>query len=403
MAIAAALGAESARAYDADYDRLFPYFLEYSTSTQVKPIGASSGGIGGHAVVYIRGLCKDFSVKFPRVKVCDPREKLPFAHDGVGISVDSQYKNANWVAVPGYDFFMHGDLPPGAELNKESWQTTLDRAREMKIFEGIRFHDNVLDPSLPADEYEKKVVKLCSSTDYALTYGRTMTSHRVPISGKHLQAIADYLNEANARYVSGKEIYTWSGLKNNCAHLSARIFAIAGIRQPIPQELPFEEQILNLAVPANGLGTVQQKSNFRNIDAGHVWKNDPGLRKSILEHGELPIGAGSITKRHHVVTKNQIYFTDLKRLILIPKPLCKAPSILRNMFLSVRRARYTDLSENLRLWISKYERALSGTSSHRCRGSDCAEFMDKYARVLRREIERSRAMLSEMEPLAIMD
>lgn len=385
-------------AFEPEYDLLFPTYLEFSSGTQVKPFKEESGGIGGHAVVYIRGLCKDYSVTYPRVKVCDPNEKQLFPHDGVGISVDSQFRNVNWVAVPGYEFFMNGERSAGATVNEAEITRTNFRASELRAFEGVKFHPENLDPKLPPAEYRRKLIALCTATDFALTYGRTMTSHRVPIHAKHLADIADYLNGLNAPFLSGKANYQWSGLSNNCAHLSAKIFAIAGIRKAVPTSLPTREQILNLTIPSNGLITLQNGTNFRNIEARQIWKKDATLREAILKDGELPVGAGSLTGTFPVVTKNEIYATDLHHLTLMPKPFYDAPSAIWNTYISDHSPKYSKLYENLKMWRKKYKEALKSISNYRCRDSKCVDFMQKYEKILRAEISRTEENLTKVRP-----
>src|SRR5579871_3204829 len=95
---------------EAEYVALFPYYAESCAVSQIlkKPgFGADiRGGVGGHAVLYLNGVCRD-PASSTRLALCDG---APALGRGVGLSVNAHYKNANWVAVQGRDFFFQGGL-----------------------------------------------------------------------------------------------------------------------------------------------------------------------------------------------------------------------------------------------------------------------------------------------------
>ncbi|TMC37534.1 MAG: hypothetical protein E6J24_00235, partial [Chloroflexi bacterium] len=53
------------------YDRLFPYYVEVSAVTQLRPRGERAGGPGGHATMFIGGASRDPSIGYPRLKLAD--------------------------------------------------------------------------------------------------------------------------------------------------------------------------------------------------------------------------------------------------------------------------------------------------------------------------------------------
>ena len=85
------------------YDRLYPYHAEVCAVTQIRPLDAPVGGSAGHAVMYLKGACKQPDASFPLLETCEGRP-------GVGISVNKMFRNVNWVAIPERDFFLQGDL-----------------------------------------------------------------------------------------------------------------------------------------------------------------------------------------------------------------------------------------------------------------------------------------------------
>ncbi|GAG66483.1 unnamed protein product, partial [marine sediment metagenome] len=89
-----------------DYDRLFPYYVEICAISQIRANFAKHGGSPGHAVMYLKGACRDEEAGYPRLELCDPAEEdLTVGETGTGISVNKMLKNVNWLAIPGKELF----------------------------------------------------------------------------------------------------------------------------------------------------------------------------------------------------------------------------------------------------------------------------------------------------------
>ena len=93
------------------YDRLYPYHAELCALSELRkkpgfgvPVRS---GMGGHCLLYLNGVRRDRTA-YPTLRVCAPGDS-PARH-GVGISVNSHYKNANWVAAEGREFLWRGGL-----------------------------------------------------------------------------------------------------------------------------------------------------------------------------------------------------------------------------------------------------------------------------------------------------
>jgi hypothetical protein len=57
------------RRADPAYEKLFPYFVELCAASQFRSkLTGEGGGVAGHAVMYLKGACKDDSAPFPQLR-----------------------------------------------------------------------------------------------------------------------------------------------------------------------------------------------------------------------------------------------------------------------------------------------------------------------------------------------
>jgi hypothetical protein len=100
---------------DPAYEKLFPYYVELCAASQFRSkLTGEGGGVAGHAVMYLKGACKDDSAPFPQLRRCHAVATSPEDPEhGVGVSVNQMFKNVNWVAVPSYDLFLSRRPRPG--------------------------------------------------------------------------------------------------------------------------------------------------------------------------------------------------------------------------------------------------------------------------------------------------
>src|SRR5512139_3752252 len=81
------------------YDRLYPRSIEVCATSRIQPRFAGPGGPAGHAVLFLKGVCRDPQAGYPRVKLCDTAvTDLSDPESGTGISVDRVLRNVNWLA-----------------------------------------------------------------------------------------------------------------------------------------------------------------------------------------------------------------------------------------------------------------------------------------------------------------
>jgi hypothetical protein len=96
---------------DSAYDHLFPYYAELCATSQFRSKLKGEGGVAGHAVMYIKGACKDEQASYPQLRRCRVTATEPDDPEhGAGVSVGRWFRNVNWVATPGYKLFYEGNL-----------------------------------------------------------------------------------------------------------------------------------------------------------------------------------------------------------------------------------------------------------------------------------------------------
>jgi hypothetical protein len=110
---------------DPAYDRLFPYYVDLCATSQFRSKLKGEGGVAGHAVMYIKGACKDERASFPQLRRCKGiATEFDDPEHGAGVSVGRWFRNVNWVAVPGYKLFSRG-----ASTRTSDWAKSISKPR----------------------------------------------------------------------------------------------------------------------------------------------------------------------------------------------------------------------------------------------------------------------------------
>ena len=113
-----------------------------STRNRASAPKSSSGGPGGHSVLYLNGVCRG---KTPAIRWsrCATTRQIPGPDEGVGLSVNAHYQNANWIATEGRDFV----YARRSQARRTGYQRTIcaiaARAKAMGILDGVVFHHEV--------------------------------------------------------------------------------------------------------------------------------------------------------------------------------------------------------------------------------------------------------------------
>jgi hypothetical protein len=232
------------------YEELVDHYVEVCAVSQYRPLRGAIGGSPGHAVMYLKGACRDESAGYPRLRPCKyaTGDTEDLEH-GAGVSVNRWLKNVNWVATPGRFLFYNGEVETYDVLDQARVDGTAQRAIELGMYEGVKLHP-IRDATEPP-ELRDFVENHSLGTDFALRFGRTVFCTRLPLSEDMLLKAMNYLNDLNDQYASGEIDYEWSGYADNCVHTLHNALAAAGVWKPKSVRATKLRQIYNIAVPAN--------------------------------------------------------------------------------------------------------------------------------------------------------
>lgn len=304
---------------DARYGARHPYYFEFCALSEIqkKPgYGADiRGGVGGHSTIYLNGACLK-GAGYPELMVCkdDPAE------NGVGLSINSHFANANWVAIPGHDFFYDGDLRRGQPLTRAAYDATKAHAKRLGIYDAIRFHDDVFDDMPPGYARDAFKYEVSIGTDYAIGYGRDRYCARIPLAAAEMERMVDYLNSLNRPYRLGEAEYEWNVFTDNCIHVAHNALAAIGFWPTWPTHRSLLISIFDFPVPKNEFVNIMRRANDMPIDDPlSVWA-DRSARQALLSGERLPRRAGALAVFEPVVHENDIYNTALQ-LIFYDDPI----------------------------------------------------------------------------------
>src|SRR5271155_2378288 len=346
---------------DPVYDRLFPYYVELCATSQFRSKLKGEGGVAGHAVMYIKGACKDEQAPYPQLRRCRAvATDLDDPEHGAGVSVGRWFRNVNWVAVPGYKLFYQGNLGPGERLTQARFEATLHDAIDKGVYKGVEFHDYPT-PGVRTS-LEDFLVQQGVGTDFAILSARWSFCARLPVTEPMLDEVIAFLNDKNREYAEGKADYNWSVWADNCVHTLRNALAAANIWSPLSVRAVKVLQLFNLAVPANEFVNLAELGTEGDIeDYREIQRNGP-QRDALHEFGWLPTRQGALLKTLPVHEPNDIYDTSF-RLFTLQSPFRMAKTAHAIQLLSDDR--FVNLGANFRYFKQKYEAILAGHDERR--------------------------------------
>ncbi|MDR3606619.1 MAG: hypothetical protein P4M08_04465 [Oligoflexia bacterium] len=302
------------------YDRLYPTYIEYCGASQrIKSAVAnelgSAGGKFGHGFIYLKGACRDENPAYPRIHSCAAND--PGEH-GVGISVNSDFSNANWVAVPSKDFYLHGLTGPSGSLNVSTYMNTKELAKSLGILNGVTFSEAALtankNPNITREEY---MYEESYGTDFATQNGRNLHCVKVPVQPVELEKMVSYLNARNDYYHAHGN-YVWKDT-NNCATNSDNALAAAGFWEPLPVDGPDLFSLGEIAIPLNSFIRWVRRTHDLPIETLTVLYRDESARKMLLQTGQLPLRPGVVNEYFGINSPNQAFSTAItEEFIALP-------------------------------------------------------------------------------------
>src|SRR5271169_6554628 len=378
---------------DAVYERLLPYYVELCATSQFRSKLKGEGGVAGHAVMYIKGACKDERAPFPQLRRCHVvATDLDDPEHGAGVSVGRWFRNVNWVAIPGYELFYNGNLKIGERLTQASFEATVRDAIAKGVYKGVDFHDY---PSAGAGAgLEIFVVNEGIGTDFALQFARSVFCARLPVTEPMLEEVIAFLNDKNREYAEGEADYNWSVWADNCSHTLRNALAAANIWSPLSVRAVKFRQLFNLAVPANEFVNLAELGTEGDIDDYREIQQDGPRRDALHEFHWLPTRHGALLKTLPVHEPNELYDTTF-RLFTLQSPFRMGRTAHTIELLSDDR--FVNLATNLHYFQEKYDAILAGHDERRDRLTSVRG--TSYRRVDRLLYDYIKAQRAEVEAM----
>jgi hypothetical protein len=334
------------------YEQLFGRYVELCALSQYRSLEHGEGGVPGHAVMYLKGACKDESAPIPQLRACRTlATSVDDPEHGAGISVNRWLENANWVATPSHRLFFRGDLEQEDAVTRQTLDRTVHAVIEAGVFDGVVFR-----PDMPGrGSLEEIVGAEFIGTDFALRMARTSYCARVPVTDEMMGEIIDYLNAVNLAYASGRAHYNWSGLSDNCAHLLHNALAAASIWRPRSVRVSKLRQFANLSVPANEVINLAKLGTEGPLtDGREIYRNDEA-RDALLSLDWLPRRHGAVMTALPPWEPNELFDTHA-RILLLQGPFRRgAVRTARRIY---EDPRFTQLRPNLEYFREIYSALL---------------------------------------------
>jgi hypothetical protein len=378
------------------YTSVYPYFAEYCAVSEFNKnkgsaVDLDSGGPGGHSVFYLNGVCRVRQAFYPEVALCpDSPDRL--AGRGVGLSVNAHYKNANWVATEGREFFYHGALAPGEGVTRDSYRRTQKTAKAMGILDGIVFNQETLKDRPTGMSERDFMYEISVATDYAIDLARDRYCARVPLDRGKMETIVRYLNAMNAPYRSGQKDFHWQVLRDNCAYLAHNALAAVGVWPEWPVDRPLLVAAFSFPVPKNEFVNLMRRTNDMKIADPDTLYADDEAHDALMRQGWIVTGPGALTEARRAISPNEIYDTHV-RLIFYDEPIFGHYQQRFDRILT--EPRYRDLRSNLRYFSTLYSAILAERPVPEPT-PDRAAFVTRYREVIAHEKLKTDAALARL-------
>ena len=127
---------------DVAYEKLFPYYVELCAASQFRAKLTGEGGIAGHAVMYLKGACKEDDAPYPQLRRCRvAATKLDDPEHGAGISVSRWFQECQLGGGSGLRTVFRGQpqtwrTPDPGSVRGGTSQDVIARG----VYKGVAFH-----------------------------------------------------------------------------------------------------------------------------------------------------------------------------------------------------------------------------------------------------------------------
>jgi hypothetical protein len=380
---------------DTAYEKLFPYYAELCAASQFRSkLTGEGGGVAGHAILYLKGACKDDDAAFPQLRRCRViATSLKDPEHGAGVSVNQMFKNVNWVATPGYELVFAGGLAAGERLTRVQFEVVEQAAIAKGIYKGVtfrRFAHATSDTDL-----REFLVRAGIGTDLALRFARSVFCARLPVTGGMLDQIIAFLNDKNREYAEGEADYNWSAWADNCSHTMRNALAAANIWSPLSVRATKFRQVFKLAIPANEFVNLAELMTEGDLENYRTILRDGPRRDAFHEFHWLPTGQGALLRTLPVHYPNDLYDTRF-RLFTLQSPFLMGKT--RRAIDLLSDERFVDLEANLRYFDERYRAILAQHDERRdtmasVRGTPFRRVERLYYDYIREQRDAVRSML----------
>lgn len=333
------------------YERLFPHYAALCAVSRFDRLGIERGGSAGHAVLYLKGVCRDEGAPFPTLRPCNERvDDVGDPRHGVGVSVNAAFENVNWVAYPGRELFFNGNLQRGQTLTQAHFEATRDEIVALGLLRGVEVREEKLTGVLPGT-LEQRIAESLLGTDVAIRFARSVWCTSVPLGREQMERAVAHLNSLNRRYASGEQSYEYTLYYDNCLRALHDSLAAAGVWKPREERSRFLGKLGQMGVPANEVVKLAARTNAFAVEDFGAVRRDSAMRDSLERFDWLPARHGALLETAPVHRPNDLYDTSLQ-MFVVEGPRSAAT---REVGALLGDARFTQLEPNLLYWQDRYE------------------------------------------------
>jgi hypothetical protein len=251
----------------------------------------------------------------------------------------------------------------------------------MGILDGVEYHREALADKPAGMSVRDYMYNVAIGTDYAIDIARDRFCARVPLDRGKMAVIVHYLNALNEPYRTGRKVFHWDVLRDNCTYLAHNALAVVGLWPVLPSNRALLIAAFDFPTPKNEFVNVTWRANDLPIADPDALYDDDTARVALLQRGWIATEPGALAEARPEVQPNEIY-NDHLRLIFYDEPVFG--HFQKRFDRIFAEPRYTDLTANLTYFSQLYAAILARP---RTPESDAARaaFDRRYYDVITRE------------------